>query len=182
MTELHTERLFLRPMLKSDAEQVFSYRADSETNKYQGWIPKTIADVHSFIESRVSPILNIQGTWFQFVVLKTENNEIIGDVGLHFFDRENKQVELGCTIDKKYQKLGFATEAMSEVMHFLFLELNKHRIITSIDPRNVASINLGTKLGMRQEAHFKESIRQNGVWVDDLIYAILRSEWEEQQR
>ncbi|OFX44087.1 MAG: GNAT family N-acetyltransferase, partial [Bacteroidetes bacterium GWA2_30_7] len=174
-----TERLLLRPIQKNDSESVFNYRSDSITNKYQGWIPKTVDDVSVFISDRVSPVLDIQGTWFQFVFTIQESREIIGDIGLHFFDSDNKQVEIGCTIDKKYQKKGFASEAITEIIKFIFNILNKHRIIASIDPRNVDSIKLVNKLGMRQEAHFKESILQNGEWFDDIIYAILKKEWEE---
>lgn len=174
---LNTKRLHLRPIRKEDAGLIFNYRSDPVTNKYQGWIPESVKDVIDFIETRVSPVPDIKDTWFQLVILKKDTGELIGDAGLHFFDHDNKQVEIGCTIDKKYHKLGFATEAMSEIMKFLFIRLKKHRIIGSIDPRNIGSINLVKKLGLRQEAHFRESILQNGEWVDDLIFAILEKEW-----
>ena len=63
------------------------------------------------------------------------------------------------------------------LIDYLFKELNKHRIIGSIDPSNIKSINLLEKLGFRREAHFKGSILVNGEWMDDLIYAILKKEW-----
>ena len=176
---ISTERLFLRPIQKSDAESVFRYRSDALTNKYQGWIPKTIDDVVNFIEKRVSSTIDVSGTWFQLVIIKKEDNKVIGDVGLHFFDPENKQVEIGSTIDKNWQKHGYASEALSEIFRYLFEELDKHRITASIDPRNEGSIKLVEKLGFRKEAHFKESIYQDGEWLDDLVYAILRSEWKE---
>ncbi|MFH1213341.1 MAG: GNAT family protein [Candidatus Neomarinimicrobiota bacterium] len=177
MIELSTPRLIIRPICKADAESVFGYRSDSVTNKYQGWIPQTIDDVVNFIEKRVSPTFNIQGTWFQLVIIKKEDHVLIGDIGLHFFDPENQQVEIGFSIDKNHQKQGYATEAVSEIIRFLFQDLDKHRIMASIDPGNINSIKLVGKLGLRQEAHFKESIFQNGAWLDDLVYAILRKEW-----
>lgn len=175
---ISTDRLILRPINRGDAELVFRYRSDALTNKYQGWIPKTIDDVVLFIENRVSPTINITGTWFQLVIIAKDNNTIIGDIGLHFFDPNNKQVEIGCTIHKDYQKQGYASESLSEVLKFLFNNLDKHRIIASIDPRNEGSIKLVEKLGFRKEAHFKESIFQDGEWLDDLVYAMLRKEWE----
>jgi len=176
---ISTERLLLRPIHKSDAESVFRYRSDAITNKFQGWIPKAIDDVVSFIDNRVSPTININGTWFQFVVIKKDDGALIGDVGLHFFDPDNKQVEIGCTIDKNYQKHGYASEALAEIFQYLFKALEKHRIIASIDPRNEGSIRLVEKIGFRKEAHFKKSIFQDGEWLDDLVYAILWSEWKE---
>ncbi|HBL75209.1 MAG TPA: GNAT family N-acetyltransferase [Prolixibacteraceae bacterium] len=180
--ELRTKRLLLRPIHKKDAESVFKYRSDSIANRYQGWIPKTIDEVSDFIDNRVSSTMNLQGTWFQFVIIINESGELAGDIGLHFYDPENRQVELGCTIDKKYQQRGFATEAMTEILNFLFGKLNKHRIIASIDPENISSIKLVEKLVFRREAYFKESLFINGTWTDDLIYAILRKEWREKSR
>ncbi len=57
--------------------------------------------------------------------------------------------------------------------------INKHRIIASIDPINIASIKLIERLGFRKEAHFIESLFFHGQWVDDLIYALLEKEWIE---
>jgi RimJ/RimL family protein N-acetyltransferase len=175
--ELRSERLLLRPIQLTDADAIFRYRSDSVTNKYQGWIPKTIDDVSDFIMNRVSSNLNEPGTWFQFVIIFQESGELIGDAGLHFYDTENMQVEVGCTIENKYQQQGIATEALSEIVNYLFNKLNKHRVIASIDPRNTNSIKLVEKLGFSKEAHFKESILIDGVWVDDLIYGLLESEW-----
>ncbi len=174
---LSTQRLSLRPISINDAEEIFAYRSDAVTNKYQGWIPTKIEDVLYFITDRVSPTIDKNGTWFQFVITLKPGGEIIGDIGLHFFDIENKQVEIGCTLNKDYQKKGYASEAMCEVIKFIFISLNKHRITASVAPENLSSIRLVTKLNFRKEAHFKQSILSNGKWIDDLIYAILRSEW-----
>ena len=54
-------RLHLRPIGIDDTDAVFKYRSDSVTNKYQGWIPKTIDEVKEFI-GKVSPAINIPGT------------------------------------------------------------------------------------------------------------------------
>lgn len=34
------------------------------------------------------------------------------------------------------------------------------------------------RMKMRKEAHFIESIRLNGRWADDMVYAILAREWK----
>lgn len=176
--ELKTERLLLRPLTLDDADALFEYRSDSEINKYQGWIPKTVGEVHYFIQNRVSPELDMVNTWFQFVIIHTESKKVIGDVGIHFLDEEKKQVEIGCTIHSNYQRKAFATEALTETINFLFSSLNKHRITTSIDPDNHGSIRLVEGLGFIKEAHFRKSILVNGQWVDDVIYALLHSDWQ----
>ena len=176
--KLETNRLLLRPILPSDKEMIFEYRSDKETNKYQGWIPENVKDVEAFI-GKVSKTINEPETWFQFVIVEKESKRIIGDLGIHFFGEENLQVEIGCTLNKNFQSKGYATESVETVINYLFNDLKKHRIRTSIDPKNRNSINLVERIGFRKEAHLVESLFINGEWVDDLIYALTRKEWVE---
>lgn len=159
--ELETDRLHIRPVSIEDIESIFKYRSDSETNKYQGWIPKKIEEVEAFI-SGISKEINIPETWFQFVIIEQQSNLLIGDLGVHFIDPENKQVEVGCTLDKEYHGKGYATEALRSIIEYLLNTLKKHRIVTSIDPSNLNSIKLVKRLGFRKEAHFVESLFING--------------------
>jgi RimJ/RimL family protein N-acetyltransferase len=175
--EFKTNRLYLRPVSIDDKESIFKYRSDSETNKYQGWIPETIEDVEVFI-GKISVEINEPETWFQFVIFEKESDKLIGDIGLHFMDSENKQVEIGCTLNKDYQGKGYAIEALKIILDFLINTLEKHRIVTSIDPENSNSIRLVERLGFRKEAHFVESLFLNGKWVDDIVFALLAREWK----
>lgn len=179
--EINTARLLLRSIGLDDVAAVFNYRSDAFENKYQGWIPETIDDVYDFVNNKVSSTIDIIDTWYQFVIIRKENNELIGDLGIHFIDQDKKQVEIGCTLDKNHQRNGYATEVLSQIMDYLFSTLKKHRIITSIDPENFKSIGLVERLGFRKEAHFKESLLINGEWKDDLVYAILKDEWIEKR-
>jgi RimJ/RimL family protein N-acetyltransferase len=175
MKMIETERTTLRPIELRDNKEILSYRSDSETNKYQGWIPKTLNDVDELI-SKNPQEFNKPETWFQLVIINKANDTIIGDVGIHFID--NYQSEIGCTLRKKCHGKGFATETLKAVIDYLFVVLDKHRIIVSIDPENAESIRLVERLGFRKEAHFKKSLLINGEWVDDVVYAILKTEWK----
>lgn len=175
---LETKRLIIRPIALDDKNEIFEYRSDREANKYQGWIPTTVGDVETFI-GKISKQINEPGTWFQFVITEKETQKIVGDLGVHFFDSENMQVEIGCTVNKYFQHNGYATEAVKKVIDYLFKEQSKHRIIASIDPENENSIRLVERIGFRKEAHFVESLWVNGNWVDDLIYALIEKDWEE---
>lgn len=172
-----TNRLIIRPITLNDKIDIFNYRSDKETNQFQSWIPDTIKDVENFINN-TSTKIDEPKTWFQFVIIEKESGKIIGDIGIHFFDKDNKQVELGCTLDKYFHNKGYATEALICVINYLFCDLNKHRIITSIDPFNKNSIRLVQRIGFRKEAHFIESLFVKGKWVDDIIYALIEKDWE----
>lgn len=176
---IETKRLIIRPITLEDKNKIFEYRSDSETNKYQSWIPKTIDDVETFI-GKISKLFNEPGTWFQFVIIEKESKKITGDLGIHFIDSE--QVEIGCTLNKVFQNKGYATESVKRVIDFLFKDLKKHRIITSIDPDNKNSVRLVERIGFRKEAHFIESLLINGKWVDDLIYALIEKDWNKKSK
>jgi RimJ/RimL family protein N-acetyltransferase len=176
----YSNRLYIRPVNIKDSISIFNYRSNSETYRFLSFIPETVEDVSDFI-SRTSTVINIPGTWFQFVIIECDSDTLIGDIGIHFLDTdsENLQTEIGYTLDKNFRGKGYATEALTEIIDYLINDLNKHRIIASIDPSNIDSIRLIERLGFRKEAHFKESLFFRGEWVDDLIYAILAKEWKD---
>lgn len=175
---IETERLAIRLAEPEDAESIFSYRSDFTENKYQGWFPDSVEEVRNYI-SHMPETLDIAGICFQFAIFLTDEKRLIGDLGIIFTNHDNRQTEVGCTLHKDYKGQGYATEALSGMVRFLFGTLNKHRIVASVDPRNTASIRLMERLGFRKEAHFKESYYQRGEWVDDIIYAKLKTEWVE---
>ncbi len=173
---IESERLLLRPVLLSDNEQMFAYRSDAETNKYQGFIPTKLSEVNAFIAK--NPInINLSQSWFQLVIIEKASDQIIGDLGIHFIGDYNQQCELGITISRKFHGRGLATEALKAMIDYLFTTLKKHRIIGSVDPENTSSIALLQRLGFRKEAHFKKSLFINGAWLDDVIFGLLKEEW-----
>lgn len=171
-----TERLVIRLAEPDDAESIFSYRFDLVANKYQGWFPESVEEVRNYITNM--PVnIDVADICFQFAIINKNENLLIGDMGIVFMGHEKAQAEIGCTLNKKFQGKGYATEAVNGMVRFLFRTLNKHRIIASVDPRNTVSIRLIERLGFRKEAHFKESYYLRGEWVDDIIYAMLDKEW-----
>ncbi len=89
-----------------------------------------------------------------------------------------RQVEIGFTLAPAYWGQGLATEAVSGILSYLFGPAQKHRVFASVDPRNAPSIALLERVGMRREAHFRESLWFKGEWVDDVIFGVLKSEWK----
>lgn len=173
---IETERLIIRLAEPEDAEAIFSYRSDFLENKYQGWFPNSAKEVHDYI-SNMPKTIDIADVCFQFAIINVNENRLIGDIGIIFTNHNNMQAEIGCTLHKDYQGKGYATESLKAVVNYLFVTLNKHRIIASVDPRNTTSLRLIQRLGFRKEAHFKKSYYLRGEWVDDIIYAMLKTEW-----
>lgn len=173
-----TERLHIQPMTPMDAKSVFNYRSDANSNRFQGWIPDSLEDVSNFISQKISAELNIPGTWFQFVILLKSEDIIIGDIGMHFNSTMNTEVEIGCTLAREYQGKGYATEALTKIIDYLFFDLHKTHITASIDPRNKSSIKLFERLGFKIEALYVKRFQIRNEWVDDLVYRLSSEEWK----
>lgn len=175
-TEIGTARLLLRPIQPQDAGAVFLYRSNKQVNRYQSFIPESVDEVDHFIAHKVSREINVPGTWMQWVIIKMDDGELIGDIGVHFHAHDPLQAEIGCTFNGLYHGQGYATEALKKITDFLFDELGKERITASVDPRNLPSVRLMERIGFRQQAHLKESYYTHGVWEDELIFAQLKED------
>ena len=174
---IHTERLTLSPLTPADAPALFAYRSLDDVARYQHWQPRALDEAVRFIEELEAVDLDVPGTWFQFGIRQRESGALLGDLGLHFFE-DGRQVELGFTLAPSSQRHGYGTEAVTAVIAYLFGPLNKHRVIASVDPRNEPSVRLLTRVGLRREAHHRQSLWFKGAWADDLVFAVLASEWQ----
>lgn len=172
--QLATARLQLDALRRDDAGALFAYRADPEVCRYQGWRPAALADAECFIEDQSAMVEPLQGQWFQRAIRHREDGVLIGDVG---FCITEGQAEFGITLAPAAQGKGLAREALHALFGWLFREQGIHRVHASIDPRNAPSMAMLQAMGMRKEAHFRESLLFRGEWVDDVVFGLLAREW-----
>ncbi len=179
MASLTTDRLRIRPLEPEDAAEVQRIRSLPEVARFQFWQPGEAQEVERLAASQAGRVPGESGTWFQWVITRREDTELIGDIGLHAPGQPHAEaeVELGISLDPAHQGAGYAAEAMRALLGYAFDELRAHRARCSTDPRNLACVRLLEGLGMRREAHFRESLWFKGAWADDLIYAMLEREW-----
>lgn len=178
---IETKRLRLRPLLPGDAAAIFRYRSDPEVCRYQSWEPEGVAEVDEFISRMTALEPDTPGTWYQLAICERNTGQLVGDCGLRFPLGVDYEAEFGVSLAPEFHGRGYATEAAEAVLGYVFGTLGKHRAYGSVDPRNRASIRLMERLGLRREAHFRESLWFKGEWADDVIYAMLRREWEERK-
>lgn len=173
--ELATARLRLDALRPGDAAALFAYRADPAVSRYQGWRPASLDEAAGFIQRQQALVFDTPGNWFQFALRLRDSDELVGDLGLHFVDADT--VEFGVTLAPAHQGRGLAAEAARAALARVFDDLKRHRACASVDPRNIACIALLERLGLRKEAHFRESWRDGDAWADDAVYAMLAREW-----
>lgn len=174
--QLETARLRLDGLRDADATALFAYRADPLVSRYQGWCPASLDEAAGFIERQQAVVFDTVGNWFQFAIRLRDSGKLVGDLGLHFVDAVT--VEFGITLAPAQQGRGLAAEAVHAALALVFGKLGRHRVFASVDPRNVACVRLLERLGLRKEAHHRESWRDGDGWADDAIYAMLAAEWQ----
>ncbi len=79
---------------------------------------------------------------------------MLGDCGFHFLNQNSCQSEIGFTIYTPYQGNGYAEEAVKAMISYLFFELAKHRVLASVDPRNIPSVRVWNEWGYEKKHIF----------------------------
>jgi RimJ/RimL family protein N-acetyltransferase len=174
--EIVTDRLRIGELTLADAPAFFNYRSLEEVTRFQSWLPDSIDDARAFIARHTSRPFDQIDSWYQLAIRSAATNELVGDLGVHFLP-DGHQVEIGVTIAPAHQRQRYAASALTALFDHLFAVMNKHRVVASVDPRNDASMALMRRVGMRPEAHFRQSLLWKGEWVDDVVFGLLRSEW-----
>ncbi|WP_153914343.1 GNAT family N-acetyltransferase [Shewanella sp. TC10] len=173
--QIKTQRLSIRAFEAGDLAAFTKYRADPQIAQYQSWTDYSLEQAQAMFEQMDYQQFGESGLWFQLAIADNQTNQLMGDIALHFIDKQ--QIEIGFTIAQDYQQQGIAYEAVSAVIEYLFNSLNKHRIVATTDAENLASMALLLKLGFRKEGHYLQNIFFKGRWGDECFFAMLNSEY-----
>jgi RimJ/RimL family protein N-acetyltransferase len=145
--------------------------------QYQDWTSFPEEEGMRFLAEQAGLHPDVAGTWFQMAIGHKNTGEIIGDCGLKTLADHPEQVEIGFTLALDYQGKGYATEAITLLLDYVFGKLGKHRVTAMTDARNVRAARVLERLGMRREGHFIRNIWFKGSWGDEYLYALLEEEW-----
>jgi RimJ/RimL family protein N-acetyltransferase len=175
--ELVTERLVLRELTLADAAACNAYESDPEVVRHQSHGVRTVGESRDYIarvraESDLTP-----RRLFDLAVIERATDALVGRVGLCVRDVENREAALWYVLRRDRWGRGLVVEAARALLDFGFRTLDLHRVYVDVDPRNVSSLRVAEKLGMRREAHFVENAWVKGEWTDSVICALLAREW-----
>jgi aminoglycoside 6'-N-acetyltransferase len=177
--ELAGARVTLRRFQPGDVATFVAYRSDEQVARYQSWdAPYPREEGDRFIQEIASEHPDTPGEWFQFAVALRPTGQLIGDCAAMPHADDPRQCDIGFTLAAEYQGHGYAAEAVTLLLTYLFANRGKHRIAAYCDPRNAGSVGLLERLGMRREGHLRQSTWAKGEWTDDLVYGLLAEEWQ----
>jgi RimJ/RimL family protein N-acetyltransferase len=176
---LETERLVLRKYEDKDLLDILEYssNADPWMARNLDW-ESTEEGIRKYWELQRDIEPEYDPMWLALVIELKNQEKVIGNIGIGIIRTGmHKQGTIGWLLGSAYRGKGYATEAGKALLSFGFVGLNLHRISARTGQDNTRSWRLMERIGMRREAHFKQSHIVNGEWRDEFVYAILAEEW-----
>jgi len=166
---LSSQRLYLKEMKVTDAQNLFLLNSDIEVIQYTGDVMFTsIDDALNLIENYDQYQKYKMG---RLSLFDKASGEYIGWCGLKYLEKTGK-VDIGYRLLKKHWGKGYATEAAIVCLDYGFNTLELEEIIGTAMMENTASINVFKKLGMKYDTD-EPCGNKPGV-----IYKIKKSEWK----
>lgn len=173
MTVIRSDRLVLRPMTQDDVETYVAYHSDPATRELlETRVPPTTDAVRESVARMAEIGGPAEDTWYRFAVTLAGDDEIIGDVGVGI-KSGGGVADIGYVVRPEFRGAGYASEAAGALVDHLIEHHSIHRIEAVLSVLNVRSMRVLESIGMRFESITRLSCCVDGVWEDDLHYAML---------
>jgi RimJ/RimL family protein N-acetyltransferase len=175
---IETERLRLRPFTMKDLDGLTAIQSRPEVARFLYWDAREREEVEPALAKFIAAAaIEADDESISLAVERREDAALVGYVSIWLRSLAHRQVEIGFVFHPDAQGRGYATEASRELLMLAFDGLGAHRVFGRTDARNEGSAALMRRLGMREEAHFREAEVFKGEWGDELVFAILEDEW-----
>ena len=167
---IRTERLLMRVMTLDDVDDVHAYQSLPEVCRYLLYEPRTRERVAEKITewSTMGRLAQVGDDLELALELLDEPSKgrVIGHSYFKLTSTDDLSGEIGWSLHPDFEGQGYASESARAMLEYAFGTLGLHRVTAELDPRNTASIALCKRLGMREEAYFREHMWFKGEWGD----------------
>lgn len=158
---------FLEAMLVNDlaaAEQIIGFTVPPHWQELHGLYTMRLEQL------RLDPA---EQQWLIRAVIERASQTIAGYVGFHTgpdpeYLRETvpNGVEIGYTIEELFRRQGYATEAVTALMHWATSQHGVRRFVLSISPENAASLAIAKHFGFHKiGSHIDEEDGPENVFL-----------------
>jgi ribosomal-protein-serine acetyltransferase len=102
---------------------------------------------------------------------------IVGVVGFHSVDWENRATSIGYWLDQRRQGEGIMTRAVRALVDHALLGWQLNRVEIQAAPDNRRSRAIPERLGFREEGVRREAAKVGDRYLDMVVYGMLASAW-----
>ncbi len=173
MKTLETERLILRKWQKNDASDLFDIMKNSSVIM-GGWKP------HSDINMSVEALEEYIESDERWAVTLKDSGKVIGSIRVYpDNNRGNFNAKsINYVLSDKYWGNGYMTEAIKQIIRFLFEEMNIDLLSAFHYSDNVKSQKVLENCGFEYEITIEQGCkRYDGQVFDAICYSILKSDY-----
>jgi len=149
---IQSKRCYIRPITPDDSPM--AWEALTETwDLLQPWLSWAQTDPFTLEQTRetlhklyAQTILRKE---FHFAIFSDE--QFIGGCSLHAVNWRVPSADIGYWLRRSYQGRGLMTEAVQDLVHFGFDQMQLQRITLSVDDKNTQSIAIAERTGFSLE-------------------------------
>lgn len=172
---LTAPRLTLRRLESDDAENLHGIFSDAQTMRFWNQAPlRNPDDVSIFLEASQRDYEC--GHLYQWGVVLTSNDRIIGLCNLSQVRRTQQRAEVGLVLARAQWGHGYGLEALTALLDHAFDELRLRRIEADVDPRNLHYLRTLETLGFKAEGYLRQRWLVDGQTQDSVLLGLLRND------
>jgi [ribosomal protein S5]-alanine N-acetyltransferase len=167
----------LIPARPEHAQAWHVWRGEEASQRFNPLFPLPVEELARRLATFCSGDLrNRQHTEYRWMVAL--GDEVIGTVSAMNPSWGMGYVEIGYMLGERYHGRGYGRRAVALLVEKLFSETRLHRVYATVSVENASSIRLLERLGFTREGVMREHYLIQGRRVDEVIYGLLRPEWE----
>ncbi|WP_163254290.1 GNAT family N-acetyltransferase [Bacillus tropicus] len=172
---LERERIYLRPLCQLDAPIILESTMDDEIRYMIG--TKSTFSLEQ-IKTHIDHINN-DSSRYDFAICLTSTDEMIGELSILDIDEENKRAGFRISmLSIAVTGQGYGTEAIKIILRFVFEQLSLNRLQLEVFSHNLRGIKAYEKVGFVKEGTLRQSLFYNDAYSDEIIMAILKSDYK----
>jgi ribosomal-protein-serine acetyltransferase len=170
------DRRTLRLIEHSDAQELYDVVVANREH-LAAWMPwaagQTLESTVAFVDASRKQLASNQG--FQAAIV--QDGAIVGVIGYHRVDWENRSTSVGYWLAESAQGRGTITIATSALVTHAFERWTLNRLDIRAGIANHRSRAVAERLGFKFEGVLREAERIGERYVDHAVYAMLAREW-----
>lgn len=172
------DRIYLRLLEPEDAGPISraSHLEPEVEFSDDGRVPASALAFASWIERMQKPAIPAE---LAFAICRIEDGQCIGGTSIRDIDWVHRTGETGTgLLNAEDRGRGLGPEAKHLLLRYCFHELGLHAIRSMVFSGNVRSVAALGKQGYRYAGKLTAFIQKGGAYHDDLVFDLLRPEWE----
>jgi len=172
---LKGEKIILKPLNLSQAGNFVHWLKNKEVNKF---LSADQSNLNLKKEKEFIKKTNQSKNEIRWAIY-TKYGVHIGGTGLQKIDKYNHfKAEWGIIIgDKNYWNKGLGTDVLKTILKFFFKNLKLNRLELGVFPLNKGGLRCYEKCGFKFEGIKKQSFYKNGKFLDEIIMAITKNDY-----